>query len=169
MQRVRKVLRRVLFVSVLTVSLVLIALSFAPRLLGFTPIGIEDDSMAPLLRRGDLALAKPVEFEQVQVGDMLTFYDAEEKGQFTRTVSEIWKDTQEFVTSSPTFDSPDPYTAPYIYTVGRVERTVRLAGYPSVWLHTTVGKVVAAFLLIIWIAVEIESFGVSKRREKDHA
>lgn len=161
--------RRILQGVVLLVSAALLLLAFLPRVLGYTPSGVGDDSMAPLLHRGDLVLTQPVTWEQIQTGDLLTFADPKTGARFTRTVAEIWTQQQELVTVSAQSDEPDPYTTAYSCVIGRVARTIRFAGYPSVWLNTTLGKVILALLFILWIAVEIETISVSKRRDEPHA
>ena len=165
----RSIVRQVLFWLVLLLSILLIAVSVVPRAFGFTPCSVRDDSMTPLLRKGDLVLTKPIAFADICVGDLLTFADPKTGEQFTRTVSEIWTQQQELVTQSPESDTPDPYTTAYRCVVGKVRHTIRFAAYPSVWLHSTLGKVLFGMLLITWIAVEIEAYGVSKRREKTNA
>ena len=169
MRTMHKTGRRILQGIILLVSAVLILLAFVPRLMGYTSSSIGDDSMAPLLQKGDLVLTRPIAFAQIRVGDLLTFADPKTGKRFTRTVSEIWTEKQQLVTAAAQSDDPDPYTTAYRCVIGRVERTIRFAGYPSVWLNNTLGKVIFALLYIIWIAVEIESLSVSKRREKAHA
>ena len=169
MRKVFESIRRILFWLVLIVSLGLIVLTFLPRCLGFSVCSIEDDSMVPSLYRGDWVLAKPVAFADIQAGDLLVFEDPKTGERFARTVAEIWTDKEELATVAPQFDAWDPYTTAYRCVVGRVVRTVRMIGYPSVWLHTTIGKVVLASLYIIWIAVEMEVFAANKRRVKSDA
>ena len=168
MQRAFELLRRVLFWFVLIVSVMLIVLCFAPRCLGYSSSGISDESMQPLLRRGDLVLTKPVAFEDIRVGDLLTFADPNTGDRFTRTVAEVWTEKQELVTRSAE-GVLDPYTTAYRCVVGRVVRTVRFIGYLSVCLQTIPGKIVLALLYIIWIAAEIEGFAAQKRRERADA
>ena len=84
-------------------------------------------------------------------------------------VADIWTQQQELVTKDAQSDTPDPYTIAYFCTVGRVVRTVRWIGYPSVWLHTMTGKIIFVLLYIIWLAVEIEVCAAGKRREKTDA
>ena len=162
-------IRKSLFWIVLVVSIALIALSFLPRLFGYVVCGIEDDSMLPLLHRGDLVFAKPIGFARIQTGDVLVFEDPKTGGRFTRTVTEVWTDKQELVTRSAQNALPDPYTTAYRCVIGRAEKTIRFVGYPSVWLHTVLGKIILALLYIIWLAVEIEAYAAGKRREKTDA
>lgn len=168
MHRAIELMRHVLFWVVLIVSLLLIVLSFAPRVLGYSSCGIRDESMQPVLHRGDWTLTKPVAFGDIRVGDMLTFADPKTGEQFTRSVAEVWTEQQELVTRSAE-GVLDPYTTAYRCVVGRVVRTVRFLGYPSVWLQTFPGKVLLAVLYIIWLAAEIEFFAAQKRRERADA
>ena len=163
--KIRKRIERALLVLVIAVSVVLLAISLLPRACGYIPCGLHDDSMEPLYPKGTLVLAKPVAFEQIGAGDVLVFSDPNSSANFTRVVREVWHTEQQLVTSSASSDEIDPMTTAYRCVIGRVERSIPLLGYPAVWAHTTVVKIILACLYIIWIAVEIEAFGVSKRRE----
>lgn len=165
MNRIRKTVGRCLLILVIAVSVILIAISLLPRAFGYVPCGMHDDSMAPMFRKGTLVLAKPVAFDDIQKGDALVFSDPNSSVHFTRIVREVWREQQQFVTSSASSDEIDPKTTAYSCVVGKVERSIPAAGYPAVWLHTTAAKIILASLYIIWIAVEIESYSVSKRRE----
>ena len=166
MKRSRKIFGRCLLVLVIAVSVVLIAISLLPRLFGYVPCGLHDDSMEPMFRKGTLVLAKPVAFEAIEAGDVLVFSDTDSRSSFTRVVREVWHTEQQFVTSPASSDEIDPMTTAYRCVIGRVERSFPLLGYPAVWVHTTVAKIILACLYIIWIAVEIENYSASKRREK---
>ncbi len=165
MKRSRKVVGRCLLVLVVLVSVVLIAISLLPRVFGYVPCGLHDDSMEPLYAKGTLVLAKPIAFDAIEAGDVLVFSDPNSSAHFTRVVREVWRTEQQLVTSSASSDEVDPMTTAYRCVVGKVERSIPLLGYPAVWAHTTVAKIILACLYIIWIAVEIEAYGVSKRRE----
>ena len=165
MNRIRKIVGRCLLILVIAVSVILLAISLLPRAFGYVPCGIHDDSMEPMFRKGDLVLARPVAFEDIDTGDVLVFSDPSSSANFTRVVREVWRAKQQIVTSAASSDMFDPMTTAYSCVVGRVERSIPLLGYPAVWVHTTFVKIILASLYIIWIAVEIESCGVSKRRE----
>ena len=165
MSRSRKIVGRCLLVLVILVSVVLIAISLVPRACGFVPCGLHDDSMEPMFGKGALVLIKPVAFDDIRAGDVLVFSDPDSSANFTRVVREVWHTEQQLVTSSASSAELDPMTTAYRCVVGRVERSVPVLGYPALWVHTTIGKIILACIYIIWIAVEIEAYGASKRRE----
>lgn len=165
MKRSRKIVGRCLLVLVILVSVALIAVSLLPRAFGYVPCGLHDDSMEPVYSKGTLVLAKPIAFDAIKAGDVLVFADPNSSANFTRIVREVWNTEQQLVTSSASSDEVDPMTTAYRCVVGKVERSIPLLGYPTVWAHTTIAKIILACLYIIWIAVEIEAYGVSKRRE----
>lgn len=160
-----KTVERFLLITVILVSVVLIAISLLPRAFGFVPCGLHDRSMEPMYPKGALVLAKPIAFEAIDAGDVLVFSDPNSSANFTRVVREVWHTEQQFVTSSAASTEPDPMTTAYRCVVGKVERSIPLLGYPAVLAHSTMGKIILACLYIIWIAVEIEAFTASKRRE----
>ena len=164
MNRIRKIVGRCLLIAVILVSVLLIAISLLPRAFGFVPCGLHDDSMEPLFPKGTLVLAKPIAFEAIEAGDILVFSDPNSSANFTRVVREVWHTDRQLVTSSVSSDELDPMTTAYRCVVGKVERSIPILGYPAVWAHTTIVKIILACLYIIWIAVEIEAFGASKRR-----
>ena len=161
----RKIFGRCLWIAVAAASVLLIAVNLLPRAFGWIPCGLHDDSMEPLYAKGALVLARPVAFEAIEAGDVLVFSDPNSSASFTRVVRGVWYTEQQLVTSSASSDELDPVTTAYSCVVGKAERAVPLLGYPAVWVHTTIGKIILAFLYIIWIAVEIEAYGASKRRE----
>lgn len=165
MNRICKIVGRCLLVLTVLISVILIAISLLPRTFGFVPCGMHDDSMAPKYPKGTLVLAKPIAFDKINAGDVLVFSDPNSSANFTRVVREVWHAKQQFVTSSASSEEIDPMTTAYSCVVGRVERSIPLLGYPAIWAHTTSAKIILALIFIIWIAVEIESYGVSKRRE----
>ncbi|MBR5619951.1 MAG: signal peptidase I [Clostridia bacterium] len=165
MNRIRKTVGRCLLVLVITVSVMVLAISLLPRAFGFVPCGMHDDSMEPMFRKGALVLAKPIAFDAIEEGDVLVFSDPNSSANFTRVVREVWRSEQQLVTASASSDQVDPKTTAYRCVVGKVDRSIPFAGYPAVWMHTLPAKIILASLYIIWIAVEIESYSVSKRRE----
>lgn len=166
MKKTLQISKQILFVLVVAVSVVLILLSFAPRIAGYAVCAIHDKSMEPEFPVGSYVLGEKVPFETIQDKDVLIFADPETGSTFIRRVEEIWTEKEQFVTKGDSADEYDPMTTGYSCVVGRVEHTIPNLGYPSVWVHTVTGKVILALLYIFWISVEIESRRVSKRREK---
>lgn len=164
MEKLRKTASRILFLFVCIVSVALICISALPRVFGYTPCSVHDDSMQVSYPLGALVLAQPVELANIAAGDVLVFQDPDSGGCFVRMVREIYPNEQMITAPSPDA-AIDPMTTPYSCVVGRAERCIPVLGYPSLWIHTFWGKVVLALLYIIWIAVEIEVRSASKRRE----
>ncbi|MBQ7547929.1 MAG: hypothetical protein IJT41_13315 [Clostridia bacterium] len=164
MEKLRERLSRILFLFVCIVSVALIGISLLPRVFGYIPCSVHDDSMQADYPPGALVLAKPVAFSQIAVEDVLVFQDPDTGGCFVRMVRAFMPN--EYLVTAPALDvSVDPMASPYKSVVGRAMRCIPFLGYPSIWLHTLWGKAILALLYIIWIAVEIEVRSASKRRE----
>lgn len=166
MHRIRDVFARVLLVLVIAVCLFLIAVSWLPRVFGYVPCGIEDNSM-PVYPAGTLIFAQRVDWNSVSAGDVLVFEAPKGGGCFTRYAVELWAESQQIVTASAPDAEPDPMTTAFRCVVGRVAYSVPYFGYPVVWIHTFWGKAVLVLLYSIWIAVLIELHRVSKSKRRE--
>ena len=166
MTRILRVSKQILLWTVVLVSVFLLALSVAPRLFGYAVCCVHDDSMRPAFPQGTFVLGEPIPFECIRTDDVLIFEDAQTGYTFIRRVSDVWTDKQQLVTQGDACFAPDPMTTAYRCVVARATYSIPYLGYPSVWLHTALGKGILALLYIIWFSVEIEAFRVSKRREK---
>ena len=164
MKMMLKIFRSIIFWLVVAVSVLLLASSLLPRILGYSVCSVRDESMEPAFPKGSLVLARPIDFADISVGDVLVFEDPQTGDCFTRNVADIWEDEQELVTVGADDAEPDPYTTAYRCVVGSVRAHFPLVGYPSVLFHTLWGKICIALLYIIWIAVELERGRASKKR-----
>ena len=70
----------VILVPILLINLTLIAKSYlnkdeVPNISGTTPLIVLTDSMYPVIESGDLIICKGAEAEEIQVGDIIAFFD----------------------------------------------------------------------------------------------
>ena len=70
----------VILVPILLINLTLIAKSYlskdeVPNISGTTPLILLTDSMYPVIESGDLIICKGAEAEEIQVGDIIAFFD----------------------------------------------------------------------------------------------
>ena len=70
----------VILVPILLINLTLIAKSYlnkdeVPNISGTTPLIVLTDSMYPIIESGDLIICKGAEAEEIQVGDIIAFFD----------------------------------------------------------------------------------------------
>lgn len=70
----------ILLIPILLINLTLIAKSYinkddVPNIGGTTPLIVLTDSMYPIIESGDLIICKGAEPEEIQVGDVIAFFD----------------------------------------------------------------------------------------------
>lgn len=70
----------VILIPILLINLTLIAKSYlnkdeVPNISGTTPLIVLTDSMYPVIESGDLIICKGAEAEEIQVGDIIAFFD----------------------------------------------------------------------------------------------
>jgi signal peptidase I len=69
----RKVVAAVATTFLILAVATFLALTIAPRLLGFQTLTMLTGSMAPLINPGDVVVTKPVPVEDIRVGDIITY------------------------------------------------------------------------------------------------
>ena len=141
----------------------LLLVIYIPKLLGYRTFYIESGSMSPTIKQGSVVLEKPVEFEKIREGDVLTFRNTEETEYFTHRVIGIDETNQMFITKGDANDEQDPSETSYYFAEGKVDFAVPYVGYVMQFLNSTTGRIVIGCVYIAWIAIEIEIF-VMKRK-----
>lgn len=141
----------------------LLLVVYIPKLLGYKTFYIESGSMSPTINQGSVVLEKPIEFEKITEGDVLTFRNAEKTEYFTHRVIGIDKTNQMFITKGDANDEQDPSEISYYFTEGKVDFAVPYVGYVMQFLNSAVGRIIIGCVYIAWIAIEIEIF-VMKRK-----
>lgn len=164
MSRERTAKIKILISSVAICVLVFIMMIvFIPKILGYQTFYIQTGSMSPEIPQGSMVLEKKTEFEEISVGDVVTFTNDNGTEYFTHRIVEIDTANEMFVTKGDANKENDPNETSYYFAVGRVDFSIPLIGYIMEFLHSTVGKIVIGCIYIAWIAIEIEIF-VMKRR-----
>ncbi|MBQ3005311.1 MAG: signal peptidase I [Clostridia bacterium] len=143
--------------------LFVIAVSLIPKLFGLSGFYVETDSMAPTFSEGSLVFTEQVEFSEIRVGDMLTFESKDTTRRFTHRVYKLDNNEQLIYTKGDANDTRDPVPTPYEFVRGRVRLIIPYMGFVVEALNSTVGRIITAVLIVIWIAVEIELFRIRRK------
>lgn len=114
---------------------------------------------------GDLVFTKEVQFEDVEVEDVLTFTKQGSEKWFSHRVVEINTVEKAFRTKGDHNNVIDPGYTSFDAVVGRVEKKIPLVGFLPLALSATWGKVVLVAIYVLYIAVEVEN-AASKKRKK---
>lgn len=165
MMKAKKTASKILTVFIILLSLFSITVSLAPKLSGYNGYYVISDSMSPAINKGDLVFTKEVDFEDIEVGDVLTFTREGSEKWFSHRVVKIKDSEKSFRTKGDNNNVEDPGYTSYDAVVGRVEKKIPLIGFLPMMLATTWGKVVIALVYVLYIAVEVE-IAASKKRKK---
>lgn len=159
---------------VLIINCTLIAKSFmepeaVPDVGGYFPMIVLTDSMYPTIESGDLILCKTAEPEDIQKGDIITFFDPAGNGvtTITHTVMEIVEEDGEifFRTKGDANNVEDNHLVPGDKLIGTYKTRIPGAGNIAMFMQTTSGLLVCVVLPLI-IMVGFDRIR-RKRDEKD--
>lgn len=102
----------------------------APLVLGHRPVVVLSGSMEPTYKVGSVIYYKEAVFEDIEVGDPITFHGNGSDVLVTHRVVEKLEDTQEFGTEGDANGSRDPGYVPYANVVGKASSfCIPYAGY----------------------------------------
>jgi signal peptidase len=141
-----------------------------PGVFGRTPLIVLTDSMYPEIKSGDIIICKDISPEDVKVGDVISFFDPEDKNGVavvTHRVIEIITDDDGklyFRTKGDNNNANDKASVPAENLVGLWTET-RFAGlgHVALFMQSTWGLVVCIFLpLALFVGYEI-----FRRRKQD--
>lgn len=141
-----------------------------PGVFGRTPLIVLTDSMYPEIKSGDIIICKDISPEDVKVGDVISFFDPEDKNGVAvvthRVIEIITDDDGElyFRTKGDNNNANDKASVPAENLVGLWTET-RFAGlgHVALFMQSTWGLVVCIFLpLALFVGYEI-----FRRRKQD--
>ena len=138
------------FVTALAVALSFLA--YVPSLVGFAPVAVASDSMAPALIRGDLVVSDTDGFEELPEGVVVVFDNGERS--IVHRVVGIEEDG--YVTKGDANATVDgAIVAPHSVT-GVAVMLVPFAGVPKLWIDEgqwlQLGLLVAGLAVAAWIS-----------------
>lgn len=149
----------ILLIPVLVVNCTLIIKSFTnsgqvPGVGGTFPMIILTDSMVPEFESGDLIVCHTAEPEDVQVGDIICFYDPAGNGMTTVThrVQEVTTDTEgslAWVTKGDANNTEDMQLVPAENLVGVYRSRIPGLGNAAMFMQTTQGLIICVVCPII--------------------
>ncbi len=124
------------------------------KLNGYQMRAVLTGSMEPELPVGSLVIAKPIAYEEIKVGDDITYVRDESLTVVTHRVIKIVAEDESVVTQGIANNTPDGEVY-YPNILGRVVFCIPLIGYFAIWLSSPIIKitvaVVIALLLLLWI------------------
>ncbi len=165
----------ILLVPILVINIILIVRSFTnpnkvPSIGHFFPLIVLTDSMYPQIQSGDLIICRTAEPENIQVGDVIAFFDPAGNGSsiVTHRVTEV---TQEegalaWKTKGDANNTADRVSVPAKNLVGVYRSRIPGAGNVALFMQTTQGLI----LCVICPIVLLVGYDIIRRQmyEKAH-
>lgn len=143
----------------------------APMLLGYRPMTILTGSMEPAYPVGSIVYLKSVDFEDLEVGDAITFRLADSDSVATHRIVEINTEQETFVTKGDANPSNDANPVSYSTVEGRVTRfAIPFIGY--LLFHIRNWSIIGAMALILFLNMLLspsdDKDGATKRSSKEN-
>lgn len=134
--------------TILTLVLIALAVALAGvRLLGYTPYCVISGSMTPTYCVGDLVYAKHAEFEEIAVGDPITFLMNDSGLIVTHRVIDVDSENKWFYTQGDANATPDGSPVPYQNVIGVVRFSIPKLGFVSDYISSPSGRYLAIGVL----------------------
>lgn len=156
----------VILVPILIINVTLIVKSYVnkdevPGIGGVKPLIVLTDSMAPKIKSGDLIICKEADADDIEKGDIISFFDPAGNGTsvVTHRVIEVINNedgTVSFRTRGDNNNTEDKVLVPQANLVGEYKSRIPLAGHVAMFMQTTPGLIICVILpIILLVAYDI--------------
>ncbi len=148
----------IILIPVLIVNMTLIAKSYmkkdeVPSIGGTFPLIVLTDSMQPEIKSGDLIICHVTDAEEIEVNDIISFFDPEGNGTsiVTHRVVEILQENGEifFRTRGDNNNTDDKELVPEGNLVGVYKTRIAGVGHVAMFMQSTTGLIVCVVLPIL--------------------
>lgn len=154
--------------TLITVTVVVLVIALlAVRVAGFKLYTIESGSMEPSYPVNSLVVVKQAEFEDIEIGDVITYKMSSAGVTVTHRVTEINEDNESFTTKGDANEQEDAAPVQYEDVVGVVIFDIPKLGVAVSFI--TERKIVFIILIILLLAVSIVWDTVTGRKMKKAA
>lgn len=157
---IARILRNVLLIMASIVILFVAAMLVS----GAKAFAVESDSMAPLLRRGDVVFVRPTAFEKLMEGDVISARFPNSDGVFTHRIVEVDAENKQIITRGDGNVSNDPVPTDASRIIGKRWFSLPFLGFLSFSLE---GKNMIFILLAVAIILVAVHMAGSFRRNTD--
>ena len=148
----------IILIPILLINITLIAKSFinkdeVPSIGGTFPLIVLTDSMYPEIESGDLIICRTAEVDEIEVNDIISFFDPAGNGTsiVTHRVIEIVEEDGEilFRTRGDNNNTEDKELVPAENLVGVYKMRIAGAGHIAMFMQSTTGLIICVVLPII--------------------
>ncbi len=170
----------ILLVPVLVINITLIIRSFTnpdkvPSVGHFFPLIVLTDSMFPEIQSGDLIICRTEEPENIQIGDVIAFFDPAGNGTsiVTHSVADIAENDGQiaWITRGIANNADDAMPVPADKLVGVYQMRIPGVGNVVMFMQTTTGLIICVvcpiLLLIGWDILRRRRYEKSKQEDTD--
>lgn len=169
-----------ILIPILAINLTLIAKSMlnkdeVPRLGGYFPLIVLTDSMYPEIESGDLIICRQVEPEELEAGDIISFFDPEGNGNtiLTHRIESMEGSGEEllFTTRGDANNTADAASVPAEKVVGVYLTRIPDLGHVAMFMQTSTGLIVCVVLplvlMIAWDMIRRRMYEKKNQSEAD--
>lgn len=148
----------IILIPILLINITLIAKSYinkdeVPSIGGTLPLIVLTDSMYPEIESGDLIICRTAEADEIEVNDIISFFDPAGNGAsiVTHRVIEIVEEDGEisFRTRGDNNNTEDKELVPAENLVGVYKMRIAGAGHIAMFMQSTAGLIICVVLPII--------------------
>ena len=170
----------ILLTPVLIINITLIIRSFTnpdkvPSVGDFFPLIVLTDSMFPEIQSGDLIICRTAEPENIQVGDVIAFFDPAGNGSsiVTHRVTEVTEQDGSLLwkTKGDANNADDAVPVPADKLVGVYGRRIPGLGHAVMFMQTTAGLIICVvcpiLLLVGWDILRRRRYEKRKQADTD--
>lgn len=159
--------KNVLFNILVIVTLVAVGTVAFNFITGAKCYAVTSDSMADRLERGDAVFSKPVDFEELKVGDIITV-KVGNAGYFTHRIVDIDSQAKTVTTRGDANAADDPMPTEEKQIVGRLIFSIPFLGYLSIiFSGFSVYKVLIILVLVAAVLMAVNSILTKKKARGD--
>lgn len=162
-----KVIQNGITVILVGIIAILLLVFFVPQCLGYQPYNVQTGSMEPAFPVGSMIYVKSTPFEELKVGDVVTFRTSADGGWIvTHRISRIDKETATIVTKGDANNTEDGAIL-YSAIIGKVANFALpfVGGLVAQYQHGN-GKIFTIMGIVILLAFSFVLDLVAKRLEK---
>lgn len=128
-----------ILMNIIILILILIATAmFVPKIFGYENFAIISGSMEPNMPVGSIVYTKTDSFENIEVGDVISFY-MNDNTIVTHRIVEIDVAKKEFVTKGDANNAVDASSVEYNKVIGVVKFCIPFLGYIAMYIKTPLG------------------------------
>jgi signal peptidase len=145
--------------SMVIILIIITILIFVAPYFGWRVDAIMSGSMEPELKVGGLVITRPVGSNDINIGDIITFYCPLSNEMISHRVTTVANGTLSyFRTKGDANDAPDPFIVPVQNVVGKVCFHIPYLGYVTQFIKTRLGMLLTLCIPgLIIIAMEIRN------------